>query len=389
MNDRSATLESPSTTPKVSLGRLLLIFFKVGSIGFGGGMAIISIMEYEFVRKRRLLSLDEFLNGVGFGQILGSFAVNVSLFVGYRLFGVLGGILSAVAFLFPSIALVIALSHLYFRFHAIPALQGAVAGLSPVVIALIVEAGWSIGRRVLRSPVAFAVGALALGSGVLKINALWILLGAGAVGLIMARSRPGPHEPANDKPKQPLVMTALAPVLAAGSLLGTVAGTFLKVGFVFFGGGFLLIPVLHNRLVTDLHWLSAREFIDGVAISNLTPGPIAVLATFTGYHLAGIAGALVATVALMTPAAVLMLAISRQYERFRHDDRAQRLLSGLNPAIAGLILSTAILLSRGVFTSWQRWLFGGACLLILRRFHWPPVILLGIGAIAGYAGLLP
>ena len=216
-----------------------------------------------------------------------------------------------------------------------------------------------------------------------------MLLGAGAVGLVTTGSHLGPYEPASDKPKQPLVMTKLAPALAAGSLLGTVAGTFLKVGFVFFGGGFLLVPVLHHRLVTDLHWLSAREFIDGVAISNLTPGPIAVLATFTGYHLAGIAGALAATVALMAPAAVLMLVISRQYESFRHDDHSQRLLSGLNPAITGLILSTAILLSRGVFTSWERRLFGSACLLILRRFHWPPVILLGIGAVAGYAGLLP
>jgi len=184
-------------------------------------------------------------------------------------------------------------------------------------------------------------------------------------------------------------MTALAPVLAAGSLLGTLAATFLKAGFVFFAGGYQPIPVPHHRLVTDLHWLSAREFIDGVTISNLTPGPIAVPATFTGYRLAGIAGALVATVALMTRAAVLMLAIARQYERFRHDDHAQRLLSGLNPAIAGLILSTAILPGGGVFTSWQRWLFSGTCLLFPRRLHWPPVMLPGIGPIAGCAGSLP
>jgi chromate transporter len=389
MNAGTATLESPSSTPKVSLGRLLLIFLKVGSIGFGGGMAIISIMENELVRKRKLLSLDEFLHGVGFGQILGSFAINTSLFVGYRLFGVLGGMLSAGAFLFPSLALVIALSHLYFRFHAIPALQGAVEGLSPAVIALIVEAGWSIGKRVLRSPIAFAVAAVALASGFLKINTLWVLLGAGAVGFVIPRRHAGPPEKAGGKAKQPFAIVALAPALAAGSSLGTLAATFLKVGLVFFGGGFVLVPVLHHRLVTDLHWLSAREFIDGVAISNLTPGPIAVLATFAGYHLAGISGALVATAALLTPAVVLMLAITRQYERFRHDHRAQRLLSGLNPAITGLILSTAILLGGSVFTSWQRWLYGAACLLALRKLRWPPVILLGIGAIAGYAGFLP
>ena len=389
MTAETATLEPPAAPPKISLGRLLLIFLKVGSIGFGGGMAIISIMERELVRKRKLLSLDEFLHGVGFGQILGSFAINASLFVGYRLFGILGGILSAVAFLFPSLALVIVLSHLYFRFHAIPALQGAVAGLSPVVIALIVEAGWSIGRRVLRSPLAFVVAVVALASGFLKINALWVLLGAGAVGLVMTRKRIDPPEKTDGKATQPFAMAALGPPLAAGSSLGALAATFLKVGLVFFGGGFVLVPVLHHRLVTDLHWLTAREFIDGVAISNLTPGPIAVLATFAGYHLAGIPGVLVATAALMTPAVLLMLAITHQYERFRHDRRAQGLLSALNPAITGLILSTAILLGGGVLTSWQRWLVGAACLLLLRRLHWPPVILLGIGAIAGYAGLLP
>jgi len=389
MTAQTATPGNSSAAPKVSLGRLLLIFLKIGSIGFGGGMAIISIMESELVRKRRLLSLEEFLHGVGFGQILGSFAVNLSLFVGYRLFGVLGGILSAAVFLLPSLALVIALSDLYFRFHAIPALQGAVAGLSPVVIALIVEAGWSIGSRVLRSPLAVALAVMAFAAGVLKVNTLWVLLGAGAVALITIRSHTDPPEETREKETTPLAMAALVPALAAGSSLGTLAATFLKVGLVFFGGGFVLVPVLHHRLVTDLHWLSAREFIDGVAISNLTPGPIAVLATFAGYHLAGIPGALVATVALLAPAVVLMLAITRQYERLRHDHRAQRLLSGLNPAITGLILSTAILLGGGVLTSWQRWLFGAACFLILRRLRWPPVILLGIGASAGYAGLLP
>jgi chromate transporter len=389
MTAQTATPGNSSAAPTVSLGRLLLIFLKIGSIGFGGGMAIISIMESELVRKRRLLSLDEFLHGVGFGQILGSFAVNLSLFVGYRLFGVLGGILSAAVFLLPSLTLVIALSDLYFRFHAIPALQGAVAGLGPVVIALIVEAGWSIGRRVLRSPLAIALAVMAFAAGALKINTLWVLLGAGAVGLLMIRRRNDPPEQASDKPKQPLAMAALAPALAAGSSLSALAVTFLKVGLVFFGGGFVLVPVLHHHLVTHLHWLTSREFIDGVAISNLTPGPIAVLATFAGYHLAGIPGALVVTGALMTPAVVLMLFITGQYERFRHDQRAQRLLAGLNPAIAGLILSTAFLLGGGVLTSWQRCLFGGVCLLILRRFHWPPIILLAIGALAGYAGLLP
>ena len=380
---------NPADAREVSLTRLLTIFLKVGSLGFGGGMAIISMMEREVVRKRKLLSLDEFLHGVVFGQILGSFAVNAALFVGYRLFGTVGAILSAGAFLLPSIALVMALSELYFRFHAMPALQGAVAGLGPVVIALILDAGVSIGKRVVRSPLAAAVAAAALAAGIMRINTPWILLGALAIGLLTTRKQAGPGSPEGGAEEGPLELAVLAPGMAAGPLLGTLAATFLKVGFVFLGGGFLLVPVLHHRLVTQLHWLTAREFVDGLAISNLTPGPIAVLSTFAGYHLAGIPGALVATLAIMTPGAALMLALTRQYERFEHDTRLQTLLSCLTPAIAGLILATAVLLTGGILTSWERWLFSAACLLVLRLRHWPPAILLGIGAIAGYAGLLP
>lgn len=113
-------------------------------------MAVIALMEEEFVRNRRIIEAEEFVHGVGLAQILGPFAVNTSFFIGYRLFGAIGGLLSAGAFLAPSVALVILLSRLYFRYHSIPALQGAVAGFGPVV-ALILTAGWSIGRKVVRS----------------------------------------------------------------------------------------------------------------------------------------------------------------------------------------------------------------------------------------------
>lgn len=377
-----------SAAQQISLGRLLAIFFKIGSVGFGGGMAIISIMERELVRERRLLPLDEFLHGVGFGQILGSFAVNTALFVGYRLFGVVGGILSAAVFMLPSIVLVIVLSDLYFRFHAIPALQGAVAGLGPVVIALLVDAAWAIGERVLRSASTIIVAALSLAGGVLKLNTLLVLLSAVGMCFLLTRGESAPGQRAPGRSGPVLAIAPVLPALGTGSLLTTIGATFLKVGLVFFGGGFLLVPVLHHRLIADLHWLTAHEFVDGVAISSLTPGPIAVLATFAGYHMAGIAGALVATVALMAPATALMLVLSRQYARMRHDRWAQRFLCGLNPAVVGLVLSTAVLLGGGVLTSWQRWSFAAVSLLVLRKLKWPPVVLLAMSAAGGYFGLL-
>ena len=374
----------------VSMGRLLAIFLKIGSIGFGGGMAVIALMEQEFVRKRRLISLDEFVHGVGLGQVLGSFAVNVAIFIGYRLFGVAGALLSAGAFLAPSIALVIILSDLYFRYHAVPALQGAVAGIAPVVIALILDAGWSIGRKVPRAWPAMSIAAGALAAGVVQWNPAWVLVTAGAAGFLLPVKSAAPitpHQPGKGAGGGAVNLMPFA-LLAAGPMSKLIT-TFFKIGLVFFGGGFVLVPVLHNRLVTQLGWLKPQEFLDGVAISNLTPGPIAVLATFAGFHLAGTIGALAATAALFAPGMMLMLAISRQYGRFRDDSRAQRFLAGVNPAVAGLILSAALVLGRSALVSWHGYALLALSFCLLAGLRWHPAFILAIGAAMGYFGLLP
>ena len=252
-------------------------------------MAVISLMEREFVQKRRLLTAEEFLHGVGLGQILGSFAVNAAFFIGYRLFGPAGGILSVGAFLTPSLTLVIALAHFYFRYHSMPALQGAVAGLGPVVIALILDAAWSLGRQVLRSRIAVCYRGSSPGGGSVQRQCRMGDPGCRNGGAPDAgRTRWG-GPGAGDSSRMSGVL-AIPAMVGPFTLLGLTAITFLRVGLVFFGGGFVLVPVLHHRLVTQLHWLNSREFLDGVAISNLTPGPISVLATFAGFRVAGVSG---------------------------------------------------------------------------------------------------
>jgi len=165
--------------------------------------------------------------------------------------------------------------------------------------------------------------------------------------------------------------------------------TFLSVGLVFFGGGFVLIPVLHQMLVVKQGWLSPQEFIDGVAISNLTPGPISVLATFAGYRVRGIAGALTATFALYLPAITLMLVLCHEYERMKEHREAQSFLAGIIPAVIGLILSTAILLGSRTLVSWRGYAFAFFTLLLLIRWKVPPVFVLALGAAAGAAAVLP
>ena len=186
-----------------------------------------------------------------------------------------------------------------------------------------------------------------------------------------------------------LFWPASYPLTFAGASLVKLSFTFFTIGLVFFGGGFVLVPVLHQTLVEKLHWLTPQEFIDGVAISNLTPGPISVLATFAGYRLRGIVGALVATGALYLPAVVLMLMLCHPYERSKDRKETRAFLVGVIPAVIGLVLSTAILLASGTLHSWRSFVFAGLALLVLIRWKIHPAFVLAAGAVAGTAAILP
>lgn len=388
---------SPSDLPPLPMSPLemTLQFLKLGAIGFGGGVAVIALMEQECVQRRHCVETEEFLHGVGLGQILGPFAVNTAFFIGYRMYGLGGALLAQAAFLAPSVLLVIGLSWLYFSFKQIPSLQGALAGLGPVVIALILSAAWSMGRKSVKSPVALALLVAGVLGSVARLNPVWLILGAGSIGYLLKLGRP--HPPAQSiqgllalpialqlLPHRLLATLPAAADLAAVSLF-TLARVFVNVGLAFFGGGFVLIPVLHQQLITDLGWLTPQEFIDGVAISQLTPGPMAVLATFTGYHVAGVSGALVATVALFLPATVLMWGISHFYQQLRHVQAVKDFLAGINPTVVGLILAAAIILAPGAL-HWQQPLSLGLfalVLVLLMRLKWHPAFVLGIGALTG------
>jgi chromate transporter len=385
------------TATPLSLTRMAALFLKIGAIGFGGGMAVIALMEHEFVEKRKAIPAEEFIHGVGLGQVLGPFAVNAAFFVGYRGHGLPGAVAATVAFLLPSVTMVILLSFLYFRYHTIPALQGVLLGLGPVVIALILAAAWSMGKKVISGWPSVALILAGAVAGAFKLNPFWILLAAGALGLLLGRQHLM-RKPAGKNPIRGTKLKTVVPMLIAFPAAGAAAPTvslvalgfaFLKVGAAFFGGGFILIPILHQRLVEQLQWLNPQEFLDGVAISNLTPGPIAVLATFAGFHLQGISGALLATAALFTPAMVLMLAICIGYERLKESSRVQDFLSGVSPAVAGLVASAALLLWRSAIPSWRALLLGAFALVLLVRFKWHPAFVLALGAALAATRMVP
>ncbi len=399
--------------PRTSLWRMALVFLKIGAIGFGGGMAVVALIERECVTRRRCLEAEEFIHGIGLGQILGPFAVNTAFFIGYRLFGFWGGFVASCAFLLPSFFLVVLLSWIYFSFHAIPSLQGALAGVGPVVIALILNAAWTLGRKSVRTFGTALIAAAAALAAIYQINPIWSLGLAGLLGLIFKMAG-GTPPPAKVKLSSRQALKALLPLgihshllpravsslpsfagssskLAATAPLAGLAGwsslawVFFKTGLIFFGGGFVLIPILHQSLVLNLGWLTQKEFLDGAAISQLTPGPIAVLATFAGYKLNGIPGAFVATAALFAPAMVVMSVISHFYAQVHELHGVQQFLAGITPAVVGLVAAAALVLaSTTLHISHPAGpLLCLAFLFLLTYWKWPPVLTLLIAATIG------
>jgi chromate transporter len=161
------------------------------------------------------------------------------------------------------------------------------------------------------------------------------------------------------------------------------AWVFFKIGLVFFGGGFVVIPVMHRELVVNLHWLTERQFVDGTAISQLTPGPVAVLATFAGYHVAGVPGALVGTVAMFLPGSVLMVFLSRSYEILRSHEAALKILDTFIPVVVGLLVAAALQIGRTTISGPVDVVVLLVALVALIRFNLSPALLIIAAAIPG------
>lgn len=402
---------APKATPHqyASLPWLAWQFLKIGTIGFGGGVAVIALMRQECVNRRKCLSDEEFLHGVSLGQFLGSFAVNTAFFVGYRLRGFLGGLIALTCFLAPSVTMVMLLSWFYASAQDAAVIQLAMKGARPVVIAVIVGAATGLAKGALRSWLSWGLALLGL-IGALLHWPLLLLLGVGGLTGVLShtlsrKKRVFPRSSDESgsqsagashlsilavtppETTSPAVVPATGKAVAAAANIGLASLTFLflKIGFVFFGGGYVLVPLLQQELVIKRQLLSMPEFLNGVAISQLTPGPIAVLATFAGFHLCGVTGALLATVALYAPATLLMAILCSAYSRLRNLEIVRAILTRLAPVIVGMIVASAIQLlpvSSMSFAHPAGMIIAGVAYGALLR-GWHPAVLLGAGALLG------
>lgn len=375
----------------VSLGALFLTFLKIGSTAFGGFMALISIVQHYAVERKNMLAQEDMLDGVSLATILpGPVAVNVVAYVGYRVRGLRGAFVSASAVILPAFLLLLVLSYAYFRFGQIPAVGRFFLGFIPAVAAIIIVAAWNMGVKAIHSR-ASAVIALAAAGLLLGIGGFWVTVAIVAASGLAGRlifsgtaSAPvaqvertvSPSEPEKNAkgPTASLHGTVVGampvmPVLGFNSaLLLKLAATFGGMSVLLFGGGYVFIPLIQRIVVDNYAWVTQQEFIDAIALGQVTPGPILISAAFIGYKVAGLAGAAVATVSIFTPPALLMLLCTRFLDRIKRSENIKAGLRGIRPAVIGMIVAAGVTVGRTAPLTWTSVLIFGASLVALFRF---------------------
>ncbi len=352
------------TKEAITLRYLFFTFFKIGCVSFGGHMALVSLIQTIMVEQDKSIDNENVLDSITVASFMpGPLAVNVVANIGYTLKGKLGALISMFAVLLPACILILCLAYVYFssgfkiEWTSVMKYVGATIGI------IIFSTGLQLFRKEIAlnySKIALFLFAVALdlilGSYILTI--ILILIGA-ISGLLIDRERNNYKEILGGlKVKyklqlSPVSLSVLAilfvnQVLFVSGFFKSYANIFLKIGTVFsgisislFGGGYVIIPIMQSLFVKDLNWLNSKQFIDAIAFSQVTPGPILVSSTFIGYKLAGFSGALLATCCMFLPAAALMIMVSKIFNRTKDHPLIKSMIGGIKVVVIGLIISSA------------------------------------------------
>lgn len=373
--------------PRARLADVALLFLRLGVTAFGGPAAHIAMMENEVVVRRRWLTHERFLDMMGAANLIpGPSSSELAVFIGYEQAGVLGLLVAGLCFVLPAALMTAAIAWAYVRFGSLPHVAGVLYGIKPVVIAIVVQALWGLAPKAIKkSRWLAALGIAACVAAALNVDALIVLLGTGAVSVVghaVTRRQQGDVTRLLFLP--PAIATAsTAP--AASISLGLLFLTFLKLGAVVFGSGYVLLAFLRADLVERLHWMTESQLIDAVAVGQVTPGPVFTTATFIGYVLAGGWGAVLATVAIFLPGFVLVAAVRPLVTRVRRAPAAGAFLDGVNVASLALMAVVTVQLGRSALVDWITIALAALSAIVLLRFKVNSTWLIAAGAAVGVA----
>ena len=313
-----------------------MVFGRLGIVGFGGPAAHIALMREELVRRRGWLDDAAFLDLVGISNLLpGPTSTEVALHLGHRRAGLRGLLVAGFAFIAPAVILVALAAWAYVTYGTMPEVGAVLAGIAPVVVAIVAWAAVWLGRTALHSGLTVAIGLAAVIGAMAGVSEFALILGLGLLALVVAEVRDGGRSPAAAG------LFAAAGVATAGVAPLAIFLEFVKIGSLVFGSGYVLVTYLQTELVDGLGWITEQQLLDAVAVGQLTPGPIFSTATFVGYLVGGPVGAAAATIGVFLPAFVFVAASVRMLDRLRTSRRARAFLDGVNAAAVGVLATTA------------------------------------------------
>ena len=384
-----AELETSEAAPAPPPMRAFLGYFlRLGSLGFGGPIALAGYMQRDLVERRKWISKQDYIEGLALAQLApGPLAAQLAIYLGWVRGKVLGATLVSAAFVLPSFVMVLALSALYVEFGGLSWMQGAFYGIGAAVIAIIARSVVKLVRMTLgRDKLLWGIfAASALATAWTESEIVWLFLLAGAVALVVK----APPAWARGRGAAVVAPGSLGWVLsgidgpASAGLLTKIGIYFAEAGAFVFGSGLAIVPFLHAGVVKDFGWLSERQFLDAVAVAMITPGPVVITVAFIGYLVGGLAGATVASIGVFLPCYLFVVIPAPFNRRFAGNRSLKAFVDGVTAAATGAIAGAAFVLGRRAIFDVPTALLAVATLLLLLRFRKvsEPVVILAAGAL--------
>ena len=369
---------------RTSLKTLALLFLKIGITAFGGPAAHIAMMEDEVVRRRRWMTRDEFLDLLGATNLIpGPNSTEMAIHIGHRQAGWPGLLVAGVCFIAPAVLIVMGFAWAYVRYRSLPEVSGILYGIKPVIIVIVLQALYSLGRAALKTRFLAAIAIAGTALTFVGVHELIILAGGGLVALIWKLT--------THRGKSSLFSTAtFAFLLQSTAPVATSFGLwplflfFLKVGAVLYGSGYVLLAFIRADLVERWHWLTESQLLDAIAIGQVTPGPVFTTATFIGYVLGGTGGAAVATIGIFLPAFIFVALSGPLVPLIRRSPAAGAFLDGVNACALSLMFVVTYLLARSAIVDIKTILIALLGAFLLFRFRLNSAWLIIGGAAVGW-----
>jgi len=380
---------SNSQNLQIRLKELALLFVKLGFTAFGGPAAHIAMLRQEAVEEREWLDDDHFLDLIGATNLIpGPNSTEMVLHIGYLRAGIPGLLVAGISFIFPAMLLVTLFAWAYKMFGSTPQAEFLLYGVKPVIIAVIAQALFGLGKKALKGPLTAAAGAGVLIFYFLGVNEL-LLLACGGFAVMLIKNARRLKEKGGLAAILPLAGFHILPGLQLAEFsLPLLFLTFLKVGSVLYGSGYVLLAFLRADFVERLGWLTDQHLIDAIAVGQLTPGPVFTTATFVGYLLNDLPGALTATVGIFLPAFVLVVITNPIIPKLRKSPWTGALLDGINAAALGLMAAVTWVLGRGAIVDPMTVILAVLAAFLIFRYKVNSAWLVLGGAAAGLVSAL-